>query len=194
MNKEYNKFCKRCLYSTSHPLGLILDDDGICSGCRIHEEKDKLNWLDRFEKLKKIFETNNSEINPIDDTLISYLVSLFVEVSRVDYKIDEKEIKFITEILAKEFNFNLDLIKEKLNIVRTSEGLIGYHPITKYFNENFDVNFKKKVVLGLWKIAFINNDLDKYEDHLVRKVSDLLYISHSDNMLLRNKAKEDLCL
>ena len=147
-----------------------------------------------FEKLKKIFETNNSEINPIDDTLISYLVSLFVEVSRVDYKIDEKEIKFITEILAKEFNFNLDLIKEKLNIVRTSEVLIGYHSITKYFNENFDINFKKKVVLGLWKIAFINNDLDKYEDHLVRKVSDLLYISHSDNMLLRNKAKEDLCL
>lgn len=147
-----------------------------------------------FEKLKKIFETNNSEINSVDDTLISYLVSLFVEVSRVDYKIDEKEINFIIEILAKEFNFNLDLIKEKLNIVRTSERLIGYHPITKYINENFDNKFKKKVVLGLWKIAFINNDLDKYEDHLVRKVSDLLYINHADNMLLRNKAKEDLCL
>ena len=147
-----------------------------------------------FEKLKKIFETNNSEINSVDDTLISYLVSLFVEVSRVDYKIDEKEINFIIEILAKEFNFNLDLIKEKLNIVRTSERLIGYHPITKYLNENFDINFKKKIVLGLWKIAFINNDLDKYEDHLVRKVSDLLYINHADNMLLRNKAKEDLCL
>lgn len=147
-----------------------------------------------FEKLKKIFETNNSEINSVDDTLISYLVSLFVEVSRVDYKIDDKEINFIIEILAKEFNFNLDLIKEKLNIVRTSERLIGYHPITKYLNEKFDINFKKKVVLGLWKIAFINNDLDKYEDHLVRKVSDLLYINHADNMLLRNKAKEDLCL
>ena len=147
-----------------------------------------------FEKLKKIFETNISETNSVDDTLISYLISLFVEVSRVDYKIDEKEINFITEILAKEFNFNLDLIKEKLNIVRTSERLIGYHPITKYLNENFDISFKKKVVLGLWKIAFINNDLDKYEDHLVRKVSDLLYINHADNMLLRNKAKEDLCL
>tara|TARA_B100001287_G_C22654788_1_gene517096 strand:+ start:526 stop:972 length:447 start_codon:yes stop_codon:yes gene_type:complete len=147
-----------------------------------------------FEKLKKIFETNISETNSVDDTLISYLISLFVEVSRVDYKIDEKEINFITEILAKEFNFNLDLIKEKLNIVRTSERLIGYHPITKYLNENFDISFKKKVVLGLWKIAFINNDLDKYEDHLVRKVSDLLYINHADNMLLRNKAKKDLCL
>lgn len=147
-----------------------------------------------FEKLKKIFETNNSEFNSTDDTLVSYLASLFVEVSRVDYNIDDKETNFITEILAKEFNFNLDLIKEKLNIVRTSERLIGYQPITKYLNENFDIHFKKKVVLSLWKIAFINNELDIYEDHLVRKVSDLLYISHSDNMLLRNKAKEDLCL
>lgn len=57
MNLE---FCKRCLYSTHHPLGLILDEDGICSGCRIHEEKDKLDWIDRFEKLKKIIEPYRS--------------------------------------------------------------------------------------------------------------------------------------
>jgi uncharacterized tellurite resistance protein B-like protein len=147
-----------------------------------------------FEKLKKLFETNDSEIKLVDDTLISNLVNLFVEVSRVDYKIDDKEINFITKILAKEFNFDLDLINEKLNIAKTSERLIGYHPITKYLNDNCDISFKKKVVLVLWKIAFINNDLDKYEDHLIRKVSDLLYLSHSDNMLIRNKAKEDLCL
>ena len=28
-------FCRRCLYTTRHPLGLTLDDDGICSGCNI---------------------------------------------------------------------------------------------------------------------------------------------------------------
>ena len=48
------KFCKRCLYSSVHPLGLIIDDNGICSGCRIHEEKDSLDWIKRYEKLKKI--------------------------------------------------------------------------------------------------------------------------------------------
>jgi len=48
------QFCKRCLYSTDHPLGLILDEDGICSGCRIHEEKDTLDWAERFEKLSTL--------------------------------------------------------------------------------------------------------------------------------------------
>ncbi len=46
--------CRRCLYRTSHPLGLILDAAGICSGCRVHEEKDRLDWSARWEKLEQL--------------------------------------------------------------------------------------------------------------------------------------------
>ena len=48
------KQCKRCLYKNDHPLGLTIDEEGICSGCRIHEEKDRLNWDERWNSLKKI--------------------------------------------------------------------------------------------------------------------------------------------
>ena len=43
------KVCKRCLYTSIHPLNITFNDDGICSGCIIHEEKDKLDW-----EMKKI--------------------------------------------------------------------------------------------------------------------------------------------
>ena len=46
--------CSRCLYSLDHALGLTIDEEGICSGCRIHEEKDKLDWSDRWHQLEKI--------------------------------------------------------------------------------------------------------------------------------------------
>lgn len=46
--------CRRCLYTTRHPLGLTLNAEGICSGCRIHEEKDQLNWEHRWERLEKL--------------------------------------------------------------------------------------------------------------------------------------------
>lgn len=46
--------CRRCLYTTAHPLGLILDDEGICSGCRIHEEKDRLDWDRRWQRLQDV--------------------------------------------------------------------------------------------------------------------------------------------
>lgn len=48
------QFCKRCLYSTAHPLGLMLDEEGICSGCRIHEEKDSLDWTARWQRLENL--------------------------------------------------------------------------------------------------------------------------------------------
>lgn len=46
--------CKRCLYTSAHPLGITLDDEGICSGCRIHEEKDRLDWDARWNRLEDI--------------------------------------------------------------------------------------------------------------------------------------------
>jgi N-acetyl sugar amidotransferase len=46
--------CIRCLYRTNHPLGLILDTEGVCSGCKVHEEKDSLDWELRFRELKKL--------------------------------------------------------------------------------------------------------------------------------------------
>ena len=46
--------CLRCLYTTHHPLGLTLDEEGVCSGCRIHEEKDTLNWESRWTRLERL--------------------------------------------------------------------------------------------------------------------------------------------
>lgn len=46
--------CTRCLYTTHHALGLTVDDEGVCSGCRIHEEKDRLDFAARWEKLVDI--------------------------------------------------------------------------------------------------------------------------------------------
>lgn len=48
------RFCKRCLYPENHPLNIVFDEEGVCSGCRVHEEKDSLDWKPRGEKLKEI--------------------------------------------------------------------------------------------------------------------------------------------
>ena len=46
--------CKRCLYTSSHALGLTIDSEGICSGCRVHEEKDLLDWTVRWQMLQSL--------------------------------------------------------------------------------------------------------------------------------------------
>jgi N-acetyl sugar amidotransferase len=48
------KFCTRCLYPENHPLGIVFDSAGVCSGCKIHEEKDRIDWRERKDKLRGI--------------------------------------------------------------------------------------------------------------------------------------------
>lgn len=73
--------CTRCLYTSSHPLGLTIDDEGVCSGCRIHEEKDQLCWTERAERLGDIFQAyrnisgfNYDCIVPVSGARDSYFI------------------------------------------------------------------------------------------------------------------------
>ncbi len=56
MTPDYHQpptVCARCLYTTWHPLGLVLDDEGVCTGCRVHEEKETLDWESRWKQLEQ---------------------------------------------------------------------------------------------------------------------------------------------
>lgn len=75
------KYCKRCLYPENHPLNITFDEDGVCSGCRVHEEKDSLDWQSRFDKLKSILSNyknisgNNYDcIIPVSGARDSYFI------------------------------------------------------------------------------------------------------------------------
>jgi len=64
------RYCTRCLYPENHPLNIIFDDQGVCSGCRVHEEKDTLDWAERLERLKQIVEPFRATKRTIHDCVI----------------------------------------------------------------------------------------------------------------------------
>lgn len=75
------QFCSRCLYTDQHPLHLTFDKHGVCSGCRIHDEKDVLDWRERGERLREILEQyrcrtgNNYDcIVPVSGARDSYFI------------------------------------------------------------------------------------------------------------------------
>jgi N-acetyl sugar amidotransferase len=55
---------------SSHPLHLIFDEEGVCSGCRVHEEKDQIDWVDRASKLAGILDGYRSKTGRNYDCII----------------------------------------------------------------------------------------------------------------------------
>lgn len=75
------RFCTRCLYGSHHPLNITFDEAGVCSGCRIHEEKDCLDWSLRAGRLQQILEAyrnrsgNNYDcVVPVSGARDSYFI------------------------------------------------------------------------------------------------------------------------
>ena len=62
--------CTRCLYTSNHPLHLTFDKEGVCSGCRIHEEKDYLDWSAREKKLTATLQNYRSQSGKNYDCII----------------------------------------------------------------------------------------------------------------------------
>ena len=78
------KQCKKCLYTDDHPLNLFIDNEGICSGCRVHEEKYKIDWEEKekqlFNLIKKYKNFNNDYdcIVPVSGSADSFFIVDYV--------------------------------------------------------------------------------------------------------------------
>lgn len=62
--------CRRCLYPANHPLGITFDAEGICSGCRVHEEKDRLDWTERGLVLAQLLDSYRGRSRGRHDCII----------------------------------------------------------------------------------------------------------------------------
>jgi N-acetyl sugar amidotransferase len=64
------KFCKKCLYPESSAVPLTFDERGVCSGCRVSEEKENINWDERKQMLEKILDKYRSKDGKNYDCII----------------------------------------------------------------------------------------------------------------------------
>jgi len=61
------------------------------------------------------------------------------------------------------------------------------YQFTTLINEAYDYANKVELLEHLWEVAYADGQLDPYEEHLIRKLTDLLYLSHGD--FIRAKLK-----
>ena len=146
-----------------------------------------------LEKIKSLFfktsEEETAEVQ-VTQTIDKTCASLIIEVALADKVFDESEINLLKNMLLDTYSLKLDdaneLIANAEKTVNESTSLYGY---TREVNDNFDYQSKLDLLDQLWRMAFADGNIDKYEEHVVRKISDLIHITHNDfiQSKLRNK-------
>ena len=143
---------------------------------------------------KKIFQTEESEDPTLDDkTSTKACVALLLETSMADEILDESELMALKNTLQKDFQINEDEIDELIDLAKENvEDSTSLYEFTRDINDNFDAAKRVKLIESMWKIAYADGNIDKYEEHIIRKVSNLIYVAHSDFIKAKLSAKEQI--
>jgi len=116
--------------------------------------------------------------------------ALLVEVVRMDGDIEPAERDAVLRAVHASFGLSGPeadaLIELAEDEARQAADLFQF---TSLLNRNFSAEQKEKVVEHLWRVAFADQELSAWEQHLVRKVADLLYVPHGAYIAAKVRAR-----
>lgn len=146
-----------------------------------------------LNKIKSLFKKEKKSVLPVKEDYDVNLTcaSLIIEVALADKDFDITEINLLKIILKDSYNISPEkidsLIESAESTVKNNTSLYSY---TREINDS--LNYEQKIALldGLWKISYADGTLDKFEEHLVRKISDLIHISHGDFITSKLKNRD----
>ena len=141
--------------------------------------------------LKSLFETLFSEKIEQKQGGTRELASaaLLIEVARADFEITPEELARLISLLAATFDMSpedVELVTQQAN--DQVENAVSLHDFTRVINEHCSPEERNELVGLMWDVAAADGDLSKYEDHLIRRVADLLYVPHQEFIRLKHQA------
>jgi uncharacterized tellurite resistance protein B-like protein len=117
--------------------------------------------------------------------------ALLLEVSRMDGGVDAAERDAVQRAVRDKFGLAEDAASELVALAEEqARQATDYYQFTSVVNERFDYDRKVRIVELLWEIAYADGEMSPYEEHLIRKLADLLYVSHGDYIHAKLRARD----
>ena len=148
-------------------------------------------------KIKQFFVDNFTELSSGEDTTEQQLrlatAALLIEMMLLDDQALNIEKQTILALLQQQFSLTEDEARKLYALAEDEmQGATDYFQFTRMIAEQFTQTEKIRLIENLWRVAFVDQCLDKYEESMVRKIADLIYVSHSDFIKAKFRAQESL--
>lgn len=117
--------------------------------------------------------------------------ALMVEVMAADDEWDETEATRIKQLLSSTLNLPATEIAAAFNDARqTQQEAHDLFHLTSVINKHYSPEQKYALLKALWEVAYADGRLDHYEEHMIRKLSELLYLTHTQFIQAKLAAQE----
>lgn len=151
-----------------------------------------------FKNMKQFFETRiqsamESTNDDDEQSLRLATAALMIEMTRADFEVTDDERSAVDSVLRELFAISESEAKE-LAVLAESEvdNAACLFDFTRMVDQSFTQPQKQRVVEMLWRVAFADTQKDHHEEYLVRKIADLIHVSHEDFIKARHRVEQGL--
>lgn len=118
--------------------------------------------------------------------------ALLVEVMRSDDRFADEERRAVLVSLQRRFHLDDAEAAELLALAETqARDAHDLFQFTSRINASFPPAGKVRLIEELWRVAYADAVLHKYEEHFIRRVADLLHVPHSAFIAAKLRALDD---
>ncbi len=148
-----------------------------------------------FDKLFSMLKLDDPEIATSESESKGWALAaaaLMVEVASADQDFDNDELDALLAVLKREFMLTpeqLDAVV--INAKQQSSEATSLFQFTRQVNDDCSHEEKFRLVLGMWKVAYADGSVDKYEAHIIRRISDLIHLPNSQFVRAKQEARPD---
>ncbi len=148
--------------------------------------------------LNKISQFIEKHLQPEDDApALSFeqkqlaVAALLIEVGTADHLLDDTELATLRDILHRKYNLSSERLDELSELAKSEQDdATSLHQFTHQVNQACNDQEKYELIKAMWEVAYADGELDKYEEALIRKVADLIHVSHSMFIHARNSVRD----
>ncbi len=147
-----------------------------------------------FERLKQLFRDELQQEEQDEGAQLRLtLAALLFEVIWADHQIDERELEALKRGLTQGFGIDPAQVEALVEQAHAHiKEATSIYPLTRLVMERSSEEERRELVTQLWQVALADAVLDKYEEHTIRKIADLLYLSHADFIAAKREARTRL--
>lgn len=121
------------------------------------------------------------------------VAALLIEVAMADHVFDEREMLSLQHHLKQKFAITDSQLAELIDLAKDeSAQATSLHQFTSLVHQHCIPQEKFELLVSMWELALADAELNKYEEYVIRKVADLIYMSHAEFMRAKSVAKSKL--
>jgi uncharacterized tellurite resistance protein B-like protein len=119
--------------------------------------------------------------------------ALVLEMTHMDGEVWPEQRQAVEQAVQTCFDLTASEANELLELAEAERtDSTDYFQFTSLINGAYTPEQKVGLVETLWRVAYANEALHMYEEHLVRKVADLLYVPHSAFIAAKHRGRGNL--